>query len=495
VDNYTTIIDTSQFTGDMEDGLLKSKAIIIRMNGVWPQAEHQAEFYIDHCFRKQWNKSLSSNPVPYFIFSPYHTGVENYNFLNTYSLTGIKTIFVDVELENPGIDKKEYGKRLNDFYNLAAKKTHIVIYTGAWFTPKVEPWPDCEYWFSWWPEIMYPPAETKLTWDELDKKLKTLSWAEMTKRAAGAGIKTVCLWQCSGERLVVPGSPTRMDINVYPDSFDKYKAWVNNEQPKRKQLEGEKMNTLPVPYISQIAPGALKHNNDCGPTSSMMTLNAYKLALGVTVDDFYDSLQPSGDAAISVAQLQTGMLNYGLKNEWKVDLTPNLIYSYLSVGRPMIALTHYAPLVDAHLTQKTNFRGAHFVVLTGIDVKGVSMKDPYRDDGVMDVEVPLAVWMQAWKEANLDGNPQYGAIIPLLPIQDLSNVPPTPTAKPCTLAVGINGINVRSQPTSASTLVRTIWRSGANTPVFYVDGVSGEWSHLRDGGGYVFTQYIRVLPA
>jgi hypothetical protein len=255
------------------------------------------------------------------------------------------------------------------------------------------------------------------------------------------------------------------------------------------------MNVLTVPYLSQIQSGALEHNNDCGPTSGLMTARAYNLGMTLTPDAFYNMMQPSGDVPISVGQMQTAWNKIGLKSEWKVDLTTSHIFNYLIVNKPMVALIHYGTLVDAHLTEKTGFRGAHFVVISGIDIKNVNIKDPYRDDGVTDVAIPLNTFTQSWSECGLDGNPTNGAIMPLLPIQDLSPAPvPPPQGVAYKMIATVNGINVRSQPTSSSTLIKTIWRTGTNTPVFFVDGVVnngtlGIWSHLVEGG-YVYTAYI-----
>jgi GH25 family lysozyme M1 (1,4-beta-N-acetylmuramidase) len=255
--------------------------------------------------------------------------------------------------------------------------------------------------------------------------------------------------------------------------------------------EGSYMNILPVKYVSQIITGALSHTNDCGAASSLMLLRTYNLANSVTVDQFYDSIYPSGDSALSVGDMQTKMASYGLKNTWKVGTIIENVFGFLKDKKPLLALIHYAPLVDAKVTQKTGFRGAHFVVITGIDLENIYIDDPYRDDGKVNVAVPISVFEQAWRECSLDGNPNNGCIIPNLPIQDLSTtIPPT---NGTTYVVNVNVLNVRSSPNSSSSanLIGTVTKG---TEVVITTVASG-WAFFSflpqfPSGGWLYLSYL-----
>jgi len=251
------------------------------------------------------------------------------------------------------------------------------------------------------------------------------------------------------------------------------------------------MNILPVKPVYQLGSSANQHMNDCGSASSLMLLNTYNLANGVTVDQFYDSIYPSGDVPLSVGDMQTKMASYGLKNTWNIGTTIDMVFGYLRSKRPPLALIHYAPLVDAGVTEKTGFRGAHYVVITGIDLLNVYINDPYRTDGKVNVAVPISVFEQAWRECSLDGNPTNGCIVPNVPIQDLSViVPPTPTVP---YVVNVSVLNVRSSPSSASSanIIGTI-KLGTKVNV---DAISGTWAHFVamtgfPSGGWSYLPYL-----
>jgi hypothetical protein len=252
------------------------------------------------------------------------------------------------------------------------------------------------------------------------------------------------------------------------------------------------MNNLPVPYQSQITPGAMQHNNDCGAASTLMVLNAYNLAKELTVDQIYDKVAPSGDISLSATGLQAVLTSYKVKNKWMADMQIHDMYDVLVDQRLAIALIHYAPLVKAKLTEKTNFLGAHFVVVVGMDIKSISLNDPYTTGSGAGIEVPIPIFKQAWSQCNLDGNPNYAAIVTTSPIQDLSV--PTPPAAGTMYGFAvyngrqINGINVRSGPASTYLLVKTIWRS--ETPIVFIIQISGEWGQLADESGWVYMPYL-----
>ena len=251
------------------------------------------------------------------------------------------------------------------------------------------------------------------------------------------------------------------------------------------------MNTLPVPFVSQITPGAQEHYNDCGAACALMVLRAYNLGAELTVDQIYNKIAPSGDQALSAGGLQSllAATTFGVKNKWRVDLSLHDLYDALVDRRPIIALIHYAPLVKAGLTEKAGFLGAHFVVVVGMDIKNVSILDPYTTSGT-ERDIPVAIFRDTWTQCHLDGNPNGGAIVITLPIQDLSTPALPPAGVKYNLAV--NGINVRTVPggTGAETFVRTIWRGVS--PTVYITTISGEWGRLADGSGWVFMSYLKV---
>ncbi len=248
------------------------------------------------------------------------------------------------------------------------------------------------------------------------------------------------------------------------------------------------MKTLPVPYASQILNGALSHNNDCGPTCALMLAQAYGLAKEKTVDQVYDQIQTSGDVPLSAGQLRTWLRSVGLESEWEIfDI--HLLFDRLVQKKPIIALIHYAPLVDAKLTEKTGFRGAHFVVVTGLDIESVAIHDPYRtNDSGTNQPIPIDTFTKAWQECAEDGNPPFGGLTPRLPIQDLSK--PAPAWIDYIVVPG--GIYIRTGPSENSPLANPpiAWRGEI---LHIVEKTVGKTGYAKmANGNYVWSNFLMV---
>jgi hypothetical protein len=256
------------------------------------------------------------------------------------------------------------------------------------------------------------------------------------------------------------------------------------------------MNTLPVPDNPQIGPGADVHRNDCG-VGGLDLLQAYKLALGMTVDDFYDACAPSGDLGLDQVQIRAELTRMGLPTTWRTSLSMHDVFDFLTSKRPLLALIHYAPLVDAHLTQFLNFRAGHWAVLVGFDINGVAILDPDHSDGKGLVEVPYPIWTEAWSQCYLDdGNPPYSAIVCDLPIQDLSK--PFPLYPQYKIAHVGSCANVRMGPGQGFTLLGTI-PLGTIVSVDTFDQFHG-YNHYRDrigkpDAGWVASEYMDLVKA
>ena len=253
------------------------------------------------------------------------------------------------------------------------------------------------------------------------------------------------------------------------------------------------MNILSVPYVSQILPGGLQHNKDCGAASTLMALNTYNLAKNLTVDQVYNKVAPSGDLSLSASGLQKVLASFKVSNKWVADMLIHDLFDILIDKRLAIPLIHYAALVKAKLTEKTNFLGAHFVVVIGMDINNICIHDPYTTGSGAGLEVPIDIFKQAWAQCTLDGNPNNAAIVTTIPIQDLS-IPILPSEGvmygfALFNNIQINGINVRSGPNSSTTLVKTIWRS--ETPIVFIIQISGDWGQLADKSGWVYLPYLK----
>jgi len=209
-------------------------------------------------------------------------------------------------------------------------------------------------------------------------------------------------------------------------------------------------NVMNVPYTAQLGSGADAHFNDCGAACSAMLIEAYTGAT-IPVDVLFSECIPGGDVSLSAIQLMNVLQKHGVKTEWKAFLEEVGLYKILSAKKPFIALILYGVLVNAGLVELKNFRGFHFVVVVGIDTDSVIINDPlYTSPAGKKVVIPLAIFMQAWREAGADpqANPACGAIIPIAPLTERSIAAPlsAPVVGTKYRVTASDGLNVRSGP-------------------------------------------------
>lgn len=237
------------------------------------------------------------------------------------------------------------------------------------------------------------------------------------------------------------------------------------------------MNTLPVPYSPQLGTGADQYSNDCLEASGKGLAGAYKLCLNMTVNDIYNQIRLAGGNPTYEAQMQQFLASKGLKTDWKV-LTLHDLFDNLVTKKPMIVLIHYGTLVTAKLTQFTDFKAGHFMIVVGIDIVNVAVNDPYRSDtSGINLLIPINVFMRCWKDATIDNNISYCALVPQLPICDLST--PSVTWVDYLIISTCNAINVRSQPIESSTTwVRFAWRGEV---LHVVGNLTNGYVQLTDG--------------
>jgi hypothetical protein len=170
-------------------------------------------------------------------------------------------------------------------------------------------------------------------------------------------------------------------------------------------------------------------------------------------------------------------------------------YEILSGNRPAIALIHYGALVDAGLTERTTFRGAHFVVMIGLDIKYVYIHDPYSLTKGNCLEVPINIFKQAWAQCALDNNNINSYITMTSPIGDLAPLPPPAPigikyvfgSNP-TNGVPVQAVNVREGAGTSYKILRVL--SKAESPTIYISDIVNGYGKLVPGPGWVYIAYF-----
>ena len=235
---------------------------------------------------------------------------------------------------------------------------------------------------------------------------------------------------------------------------------------------------LPVPHISQLGLGADHFRNDCGAACAAMLIKAYT-GKDVTPNQLFAAISPV-DRYLRVDELKSALDQHGLQTTWQADNHLIGLFGILMDGRPVIALISYAPLVDAGLGA-SSFRGSHFVVVVGMDIRHVYILDPLRTDHTP-LAVPIATWMCTWTEVAAQGNPACGWLAPTAQLEGAFAVEMAHARVTCDV------LNVRSGPGVGHPSIGVL-REG---DVIQVLEKRGEW--IRHGENrWSYGQYLSEL--
>jgi hypothetical protein len=202
---------------------------------------------------------------------------------------------------------------------------------------------------------------------------------------------------------------------------------------------------LPVPYFSQLGEGANQNGNDCGAAAGLMVLKTHNRNLVMNVDQFYKEANPTGaNEPLWVGQIRQVLTAHAIVTEYKVGFDETMLFNCLRQRKPVIALFKYGTLVDKGLTQFTNFRGAHFAVIIGMDAGYVYVHDPYATEKKGEARAfPIDAFWQSWKDSVQDNNPDRAGIYPTLGIGEIAIVIPGALYK---VKISCNAQRVRSGP-------------------------------------------------
>jgi GH25 family lysozyme M1 (1,4-beta-N-acetylmuramidase) len=217
---------------------------IIRLNSM------SGGLHIDTGFATYWSEAKSGGFLyaPYCVYNPWVGGNQNAQwFLANLPKDCPKRIFIDVEVVYAGYSPSTYGAELAKCCLAMKAQGYIpTIYTGAWFLDNVAPWPkDVDYWWAEYPNLLYPKDTTHMTWESLITEINILNWPPVNASQCPGTIK---LWQCSGDRLVLPGFTTAVDINVWNGDYQSLVNWI---QP---QTSAPIPDPAPIPVPIPVTP-------------------------------------------------------------------------------------------------------------------------------------------------------------------------------------------------------------------------------------------------
>lgn len=217
--NTSLVIDIWEGSLEIDEPVLRVAGVagvIIRLNNM------SGGHHKDKEFDRQWREAGEGGfaRAPYFVYNPWVDGQKNFDWLFANCPDEVKTVFIDVEVRYDGITPSAYAAAVNRFLELAQGHWRCVIYTGQGFIDILSAWPKwVEYWWAQYPTSINWSALK--TWDELKVALDKLDIPYNKQFVPGV----LRLWQCSGDKVILPGTKRTTDINVFYGNEAELRAW------------------------------------------------------------------------------------------------------------------------------------------------------------------------------------------------------------------------------------------------------------------------------
>ena len=197
----------------------------------------------DTMFDSQWVQSAKMSRIPYFVYNPWVSGVANYDWLMYNIPSGATTEMVDIEVKRDGYSPDAYSNEVQIMANHMESAGHKeIIYTGEWIKSILSHWPTgVDYHLARYPGPMYPTSTTSVTWERIHEIAESLFWYPSTPNAFPGPCR---LWQCSGDRFIVPGTSRPIDINIFDGTHDDF-----NNYYKLPALQRPQEASIPQPDV------------------------------------------------------------------------------------------------------------------------------------------------------------------------------------------------------------------------------------------------------
>lgn len=234
-------IDTWEGQLEIDEAVLKAndvKFMFIRLNSI-AGGHHK-----DDLFDKQWAEAAAFHRAPYFVYNPWVTGQQNFDWLLANIPPDAKAVGIDLEVRKDGYSPITYANEVDKFTILAMKKWNVINYTGEWFLPYLSYWPNyVPYWWAQYPFEFYSPSSPQsMTWGALREKLKGYDYPFNQSKVPGP----LLCWQISGDTLILPGNPRIMDLCIFYGDLDAFFGPVSGAP-----TGGEVITSVPYPGVVQ----------------------------------------------------------------------------------------------------------------------------------------------------------------------------------------------------------------------------------------------------
>ena len=222
------LLDVWEGSLDISEDIIAEGGVVgllIRLNHI------SGGHHMDTYFKTQWVQAAQFLRCPYFVYNPWVDGRANFLWLMAnLPPNDVTLIAADIEVKYPDYSPEEYADQVATFTDLVKAQCHMVIYTGEWFMSCLSHWPrNVEYWWARYPYKLYPTPSEAWSYEKLRIMTEAVGWhPDPIKKSPGP----VKLWQCSGDRIKLPGCCGRaVDVNLWQGDLNSLKVWWGADTP------------------------------------------------------------------------------------------------------------------------------------------------------------------------------------------------------------------------------------------------------------------------
>jgi hypothetical protein len=228
------LLDVFEGSLDIDEEVIHDGGIVgllIRLNHI-SGGNHK-----DTNFDAQWEQAKNFLRAPYYVYSPWNDGKTNFNWLMAnLPENDVTLVMDDIEVLYPEYSSEVYADQVDIFTDLVKAQIHTIDYTGQWFLPTLSHWStDIEYCWARYPNRFYSEVTGPWSYEKLELETERYGWyPDPQKKCPG----TIKLWQCSGDRIKLPGCAGRaVDVILWNGNLVSLKEWWGITSPVLSKLD------------------------------------------------------------------------------------------------------------------------------------------------------------------------------------------------------------------------------------------------------------------
>ena len=225
---YVLMVDSWEGQGLLDLPALRAggvQGLFLRLNDI------SGGTHADLLFAQQWAAAKDWIRLPYFVYNPWNTGQVNFDKLAALMPADAYAVMIDAEVIYSGYSSSSYAAEFQKFMSLVRARWNAVIYTAEWFLSYLAYWPrDVSYVWAQYPSALY--TSQTLTWDRLRELLTPYAAPANASKCPGP----LMAWQCSGDKLILPGSAKALDVDVCFWTLSELQAFAGFAPPPTPTL-------------------------------------------------------------------------------------------------------------------------------------------------------------------------------------------------------------------------------------------------------------------